>query len=336
MGIASRFSSESAKTVGVMGDWQRDLRRGLEADDRAALARVPKTDLHCHGLLSAPFSAYQALASHPLPPPPATLGSFRAFADYISTNFLPLFNSPENVRSLIRAALDRMVADGVVYAEMSFDLLLPEFTGIRIEEFGELLAEERDRVAGRLDLAPELGIARGLPPEHIERRFKTWLSTGVCKGIDLYDDETLGVLSDIAPLYRLAKDQGLKLKAHAGELLGADVVRQSVELLDLDAVQHGVRAAEDPRVADFLAERGTVLHVCPTSNRSLGVAAKLEQHPARQLCEQGVKLTVNTDDYAVFAADVSDELLNLKRMGLDPDQIVAIVETGLAQRPSNS
>ena len=60
-------------------------------------------------------------------------------------------------------------------------------------------------------------------------------------------------------------------------------MRESVEVLGLDAVHHGVRAVEDPATTAWLAERGTVLHVCPTSNYSLGVCASVERHPARAL-----------------------------------------------------
>ncbi|HVM96185.1 MAG TPA: hypothetical protein VMT89_07335, partial [Candidatus Acidoferrales bacterium] len=187
------------------------------------------------------------------------------------------------------------------------------------------------RVADRLSVAPEIGIARGLPPAEAERRLRSWLASGVGRSIDLYDDENLGDLRDFAPLYRLAKDHGLRLKAHAGELLGPEAVRNAVDTLELDAVQHGVRAVEDPHVADLLAERGIVLHLCPTSNVALGVVNKVETHPARRLHEHGVRITVNTDDYALFAADVSDELLNLQRMGLDADTIGDIVQIGLEQ-----
>ena len=110
-------------------------------------------------------------------------------------------------------------------------------------------------------------------------------------------------------------------------------MRDSVEVLGLHAVQHGVRAAEDPAVTAFLAERGTVLHICPTSNRALGICASLEQHPARHLFAQGVKLTVNSDDFTLFGAGVSDELLNLARMGFAAEEIEQIIETGLREIP---
>jgi adenosine deaminase len=309
------------------------LRDALEANDRHALRSVPKTDLHCHGLLSAPPETYATLSGRALPPPPQAFVDFRSFAEYIATHLLPALTGTHAVRTILRAALQRMLADGVVYAEMSVDLLLPEFIGVSDDAFAELVAEECAAVAPRLVVAPEIGIARGLPPDEVAPRLRRWLATGTFKSVDLYDDEHLGHLADFAPLYRLAEEHGLKLKAHAGELCGADRVRASVELLNLHAVQHGVRAVEDPAVTAFLAERGTLLHLCPTSNYALGVCAALANHPARRLFDAGVRITVNSDDFSIFRVGVTDEILNLKQMGFGAAEIEQIVQNGLDEMP---
>ena len=312
--------------------WKADLIDALERRDAAALTHIPKADLHCHVLLSAPRAAYAQLLGRELPPVPDVFGAFSAFVEYIGTHLLPALSGPDAVRAIVRATFEHMVADGVVYAEPSFDLLLPDFINVSPAALAEMVAEECARVADRTTIAPEIGIARGYPPDELLPRLRQWLASGAWRSIDLYDDENLGTLADFAPLYRLAADHGLKLKAHAGELRGAEAVRESVEVLQLNSVQHGVRAAEDPAVMDFLAERGTLLHVCPTSNYSLGVCPTLEDHPARRLHGHGVRLTVNTDDYTLFGASASGELLNLLRMGFSPGEIAQLVDNGLAER----
>lgn len=315
-------------------DWRLALISALEAPDLGALRRIPKTDLHCHGLLSAPLATYAQLAGE-LPPPPAVFGGWPPFADYIGTNLIPiLLRGPDTVRTIIRGAFDHLVADGVVYAEMSFDLLLPGFIGLQMGEFADVLAEEKARVVDRITIAPELGIDRTLPADDIAPLLHAAIATGAFRSIDLYADETVGNLDDFVPLYRFAEERGLKLKAHAGELCGASQVRESIEKLHLHAVQHGVRAIESPALTDLLAEQGTRLHICPTSNCSLGVCNSLAHHPARQLFERGVTLTVNSDDFTLFGAGVSEELLNLQIMGFAPAQIVQIVANGLAEAPA--
>ena len=74
-----------------------------------------------------------------------------------------------------------------------------------------------------------------------------------------------------------------------------------------------------------------MLHVCPTSNVSLGVCASLREHPVRGLFDEGVALTVNTDDFTLFGASVCDELLNLAHIGFTAAEIARVIGTGLAE-----
>ena len=315
--------------------WRATLAQALAARDLATVRRIPKADLHCHGSLSAPIETYEQLAGQALPPVPKAFGGFEPFGDYIATNLLPILARGRSVvAAVIRAAFERFVADGVTYAEPSFDLLLPGFIEMSVGEFAALLVAEAARLADRIIIAPEIGIDRSLPPEAIRPLLREWLDTGVFRSLDLYANENDGVIDEFVPLYRLAADYGLKLKAHAGELCGPDRVRESVQKLDLHAVQHGVRAVESADLVAHLAQRGTLLHLCPTSNCSLGVCATYATHPARDLFDGGVRLTVNSDDYTLFGVGVSEELLNLTRMGFTPDDIVKIVDIGLAERPT--
>src|SRR5437867_11473827 len=94
--------------------WRTDLRRALACGDAAALTRIPKTDLHCHGLLSAPLDTYAAILGRPLPPVPAVFGNFSAFSEYIAAHLFPALESAPAVRTIIAAAFERMIADGVI------------------------------------------------------------------------------------------------------------------------------------------------------------------------------------------------------------------------------
>jgi adenosine deaminase len=314
-------------------DWLPLLTRALAAGDAAALAAVPKTDLHCHSLLSAPLDVYAELLGRPVPAPPARFDDFTAFSAYIVGQLSPALRSPAAVRRVVRAAFERLVADGVVYAEMSFDLLLPDTIGMSMPQFADLLDEEMARVAAHVRVAPEIGINRALPAEFASAQAQTWITGGTFRGIDLYGDETLGDVRDFAPLYGLAADHGLKRKAHSGEICPPDAVRATLDALRPDALHHGVRAAEDPALLDHLAARGTVLHVCPTSNIALRITESLATHPVRALHAAGVAFTVNTDDFTIFGASACDEILNLRRIGFSAEQIGAVIQRGLDEMP---
>ncbi len=121
------------------------------------------------------------------------------------------------------------------------------------------------------------------------------------------------------------------LKAHAGEWGDAESVRAAVEELELDEVQHGIAAADSAEVMNWLADHKIRLNVCPTSNVMLGRVKSLAVHPIRKLYDQGVSVTVNTDDVLVFSQSVSDEFINLFNAGLfNAAELNTIRENGLA------
>src|SRR5262249_59603131 len=95
-----------------------------------------------------------------------------------------------------------------------------------------------------------------------------------------------------------------RLKAHVGEWGNADSVWRAVEELELDEVQHGIAAADPPAVMRFLAEHRIRLNICPTSNLMLGRVEALASHPIRKLFYARVRLTVNSDDMAMFGQSV--------------------------------
>jgi adenosine deaminase len=110
-----------------------------------------------------------------------------------------------------------------------------------------------------------------------------------------------------APLYERARAAGLRTCAHAGESSAADGVRDAVEVLGAERIDHGIRAVEDAAVVDLLARRAVPLDVCPTSNVRLGVVPGLAEHPVERLRTAGVRVSLNTDDPLLFGTDVVGE-----------------------------
>ncbi|WP_274534576.1 MULTISPECIES: adenosine deaminase family protein [Mesorhizobium] len=93
---------------------------------------------------------------------------------------------------------------------------------------------------------------------------------------------------------------GLRRTVHAGESSGPEGVRDAIELLGADRIDHGVRAIEDPDLVDLLAQRRIPLGICPVSNLALGVYPSLAQHPLDALRKAGVPVSINTDDPALL------------------------------------
>lgn len=291
-----------------------------------------KTDLHLHGLLSAPLSIYEEIAGWSLPKLPAKFESFESFNDYLFQNLILIIQSPEHVRKIIRGAFQRLIDDDVVYAEVSFDVMIPDLIQVSSEAFFEILTDEKKRVSSQIEIGLEVGMSRKTPPALLFQKVREWVSSKIFSSVDLYDDERVGRAEDFVEIYRFCESAGLKLKAHVGEFGPAHSVKEYVKTLHLNAVQHGIRSVDDPSVMDYLAKKGTVLNICPTSNVALGACPSYQTHPAKKLFDAGIQITVNTDDYALFGASLEDELKHLSKMGFSENDIAQILQNGLSQQ----
>jgi adenosine deaminase len=125
-----------------------------------------------------------------------------------------------------------------------------------------------------------------------------------------------------ADVYRTAREAGFRLTAHAGEAAGPESVWGAIRALEVERIGHGVRAAEDPELVDYLVTHQIPLEVCPTSNVRTAVVAGWDSHPARRLIEAGAMVTINTDDPALFHTSLASEYRVLHdRFGFDEDTI---------------
>ncbi len=110
-----------------------------------------------------------------------------------------------------------------------------------------------------------------------------------------------------AEVFAAARKAGLRLMAHAGEVVGPASVWGAVEALRVERLGHGIRSVEDPALVRYLREKKVVLDVCPTSNLRTGAAESWQRHPLRILYDAGVCVTLNTDDPTFFHTTLIDE-----------------------------
>jgi adenosine deaminase len=110
--------------------------------------------------------------------------------------------------------------------------------------------------------------------------------------------------------YQRALAAGLHSNPHAGETVGPDSVWGAVRALKAERLGHGVRAIEDPTLVAYLVEHQIALEVNPTSNLCLGVYPSYAAHPLKRLLEVGVRVTVNSDDPALFNTTLNDEYIH--------------------------
>ena len=135
-------------------------------------------------------------------------------------------------------------------------------------------------------------------------------------------------LEEFVELFRRAAGLGLRRVVHAGETGAGDDVRKAVELLEVDRIAHGIRSLESPRALDALREREIPLDVAVTSNyRTRVVTAR---HPIRQLLDEGIIVTLSTDDPSLFRTDPIREYTRARRFGdLTTEELFRIARNGI-------
>lgn len=125
-------------------------------------------------------------------------------------------------------------------------------------------------------------------------------------GVGIGGDELKAPPELFRGVYAYAEDHGLCLTAHAGETGPAESIWGALNL-HAERIGHGVSAAQDPDLIEELAYRQVPLEICLTSNLRTGVCKTAAEHPVKNYFEQGMMITLNTDDPALFGTTLARE-----------------------------
>ena len=97
-----------------------------------------------------------------------------------------------------------------------------------------------------------------------------------------------------------------------------------LEALQADQIRHGIRSMEDPALVRELADRGTVLDVCPTANVCVGAVPSYDLHPLPDMIAAGLRCSLSTDDPAMFGTDLTSEYAEAASRGLSPREFYEV------------
>ncbi len=294
-----------------------DFVEALKANNLDDLKTAAKVDLHCHAYFGTHRARLEGWLGRALGQPPAKMPGLEGMHQYAAEVLDPHLKDRSAIEFVAEGAVRDAIEDGVVALEMSFDIRRPAFYADGLAGVQRFIGGLVERYRPQIELRPELGIPRqSADNPQLMRLAQQAIESGLFQSIDLYDREKGCAPERVKPLFAKARAAGMKLKAHVSEFGGATEIRRTVELLELDEVQHGIGAAESVEVMRWLAANQIRLNVCPTSNVMLDAVPDLASHPIRVLYDNGVPVTINTDDPMIFGQSVSDEYRNLYRAGI--------------------
>jgi adenosine deaminase len=281
---------------------------------------MPKVEIHVHLEGSIRPATLLTLAERNRVTLPASdMEGLRAF--YRFTNFEHFLQVYFAIVKCLRTVADfeliayqfgaDMARQNIRYAEVTFTPQISVAnTGL---PFDDILAGLN---AGRSRAEAEFGIEfrwiMDMVRDHPDSRFHVveWAASAQDRGVvglGLGGTENGHSSEWFADAYAVAREAGLRSVIHAGETAGPDSVWAAIRLLGAERIGHGVRSVEDPALVEYLKQHQIPLEVCPTSNLCLGIYASYQQHPLRQLWEQGIYVTVNSDDPPMFNTDLVSE-----------------------------
>ena len=132
-------------------------------------------------------------------------------------------------------------------------------------------------------------------------------------------------------VFEAALKEGFKTVAHAGEEGPAQYVWEAIDLLKVSRIDHGNKSISDPALIEEIIKRGIPLTMCPLSNKKLKVQEDLTKHPLKEMMDNGVIVTVNSDDPAYFGGYLNDNYLAIsKALNLSEADIKRLIENSFA------
>lgn len=303
-------------------------------------SHLKKAELHCHieGAASPALVLAQARKYG------VDTASFIRDGAYVWSDFTTfltaydaaskLFRTEEDFALLAETYLDELAAGGAIYSELFVSPDHGEASGLGAMAYINGLAAGMERAKAKSGIESRMTVI-GVRHFGVERviaaaRFAASRPHRLITGFNMAGDERQFHVADFVPAFEIARDAGLGITIHAGELCGAYSVRDALDHVHPARIGHGVRAVEDMDLVRRIRDEGVVLEVCPGSNIALNVFSSFKAHPLRMFYDMGLKVTLNSDDPPFFHSSLAREYqIAATEMGFSNSELDQMTRTAL-------
>jgi aminodeoxyfutalosine deaminase len=218
--------------------------------------------------------------------------------------------SPEDYELVTYRLMQKLRQQNVVHAEVYVSVGVIRWRGQPVEPIFEGM--ERGRERGQRDFGVSLlwifdavrHFGKDAAAEVFDLAARLRDRNVVAIGIG--GDEARGPAELFRDLYKKAVDNGLRLTAHGGETTGPESVWGALNI-GAERIGHGLSAANDPELMEVMAQKQVPVEICITSNLRTGACKELQEHPVRKFFDEGLMITLSTDDPAMFQTSLNKE-----------------------------
>jgi adenosine deaminase len=307
---------------------------------RRFIQRIPKAELHVHLEGTIQLDTVLDLAKkHGVELPVSNGESFKQLYDFTSLDqFIGIMDevvgktlkdADDYRRIVVELAADSKTQN-ILYQEVFFTIIAPGYMSVPTEAVVEGLARGRKEAWEKygVEIWFISDILRNIEPEGglrvVDVTNQAREKAGII-GIGLDASEKGHPASKHKLGFDRARELGFRLVAHAGEEVGPESVRDAIDSLGVERIDHGVRSIEDPSLVELLVEMQIPLTICPVSNIALKVYPEMKAHPIKRLMDAGVFVTVNSDDPPMFHANLTENYLQVaEAFNLTVDEIIKL------------
>ena len=313
--------------------------------DAEILKAIPKTEIHLHleGLASSEtlwrlmqkrnidigIHSREDLSER------LRIHNLNEFVDLFVNVIQKCIQTEEDIDYLLDDAKRYMQSNNVRYAEIFYSPTKLIRNGISYKDIVKRLTAGAERIETEIgsviryitDVSRSFGTKNAMNnlENHIKYRTEAFI------GIGLGGSEKEHDAREFRKIFKKAAGQRCVLVAHAGEDSGPDAIWEVIRYLEVQRIGHGISAMEDQKLIAHLKQAQTVLEICPTSNLYTGTYARsLSTHPIRYFFDQGLNVTLNSDDPTPFSTSINNEYCKLLEAGLFTlPELIKILKNGI-------
>lgn len=283
------------------------------------LRTIPKAEIHLHAEGTIRRETVHALLDQnpeyrKNPVNVDKLFSYNNLKEFI-TSFLfvqGLLEKPSDLASIFEDVATYLKENHIVYSEVFFSPSMFLKKGFSFPDMIDQIQKTITKIEKRDHLKIKLivDLSRTFGLENARANLENTLThkSPMLIGVGLGGDEEKGPAREFGEVFELAKQKGLHVVAHAGEVVGPASIWDALRSLNVERIGHGLSAIQDQELVKYLAEHQIPVEICLTSNViTQKYVTKAEDHPVRPLFDQGVLCVVNTDDPTFFNCTIIDE-----------------------------
>lgn len=314
---------------------------------REIIHRIPKVELHCHLDGSVrPTTILELSRKDDIELPMEdfknfnqafqVMGTCKSLKEYLNKFQYPLavMQKKENIKRIVVELLEDCNKDGIRYIEIRFAPFSHTAEGLSPEEIVEAVLEAMREGENKYNIFSGLilccmrhaAVSESLKVVALAKKY---MNLGVI-AIDLAGNE-----SDFPPelhkeAFDAAYEKGINITVHAGETGIFQNIIKSINILHAVRIGHGLSAIKDEGTMEQLIKNHIPLEMCPTSNVNTNAVASLREHPIRKLLNNGVKITLSTDNRTVSNVTLEEEYMRLIReQGFTFEEIKKVIKNGI-------